>query len=155
MRRKLEARRERILREVGAGLGEARAIKAEADVTSAEAAATIRVLERTQVALQRITSDPGEFNIEHSRRIAGPAAIMAVEEVLERVGRTTQAEITHATERNSGTITHALRVLEAVGTVRRSGRRHRGSDEWVWTAIEGDGLVKHAAEGDLDLAAIS
>jgi transcription initiation factor IIE alpha subunit len=67
------------------------------------------------------------------------------------VGRTTQAEITRETKKNSGTVTHALRVLEDDKVVRKTGRRHNGSDEWAWTA--GNGKVHNILEGRAKKAA--
>ena len=77
------------------------------------------------------------------RKVAGPKAIKAIEDVLRSVGRTTQAEIGRATGRNSGTVTHALRVLEASKLARRTGRKEGGSPEWAWIGRQRTSLTDY------------
>lgn len=82
-----------------------------------------------------------------SRQIAGPAAIKLVADALSLVGRTTQAAITKDVDKNSGTVSHALRALEADGKARTTGRSFKGSDEWVWTGETRRVTEVHAGEG--------
>lgn len=76
-----------------------------------------------------------------SAKVAGPGAINAVAEYLSGAQRASQKEITDATGKNSGTITHALRAHEAQGNVRWTGEAVRGSRVFEWTGkeIKGDG----------------
>lgn len=145
----LKARRERILREVRAGLKETREVRGVAQAMLDEAEATERALIVARDALRKVRTPKKVPKPDvDSRRVAGPAAIAAVSEVLMRVGRTTQSEITRATGKNSGTVTHALRALEDDKLVRRTGRRDSGSDEWVWV-----GGVAEAVKAGREVAA--
>lgn len=130
--------RDRLLREMGAAIDVADQQIADAERAEEYARALRREAFRTKEVLERATEgleaiDPVERVKPDSRRIAGPAVIAATEEVLAKVGRTTQAEVVKATGRNSGSISHALRYLEDEGRVRKTGRRHNGSSEWAIT----------------------
>lgn len=125
--RSLTARRQRILRDVEKLLADAR--DAKDALTEHE-----RALLRARDALASTAS----AQPVSSRRVAGKAAIEQVAEVLQKVGRTTQAEITRATGKNSGTVSHALRVLTAEGKAGKTGRRAHGSDEWAWLGGTGE-----------------
>lgn len=131
----LERRRQRIMRELSAGIDEATRVEEEATRAAAEARQTRRAFEHASERIAAVQASPVQIELAESRRIAGPKAIGKVVEVLASVGRTTQAEVTRATALNSGTVTHAMRVLEADAQVRRTGRRHHGSDEWQWIGL--------------------
>lgn len=129
--RSLAARRQRILRDIEHLIADARTQKDEG-------ASNERALLRARDALAGLTVT----RPVSSRRVAGKAAIEAVATVLRDVGRTTQVEIRRATGKNSGTVSHALRVLETEHKARKTGRRAHGSDEWAWV---GEGVEEAAA----------
>lgn len=128
----LQARRARILREIEQALPEVREQKKQAEALLVEARATERALVNAERALRKIKAPPRPATTPNSRRIAGPRAISRVADVLSHVGRTTQAEITRATGLNSGTVTHALRVLREDKKAKPTKRSLGGSAEWAW-----------------------
>lgn len=128
------------MREIEAGIAEAREVRDAHRALAFEASATLRVLQRSHRALAQIEVPEAAAHIG-SYRSAGPAAIETVLAALAGIGRTTQAELTRSTGLNSGTVTHALRWLEHEGRARKTGRRFRGSAEWAAgqaTAVEDD-----------------
>lgn len=64
---------------------------------------------------------------------AGPKAVGAVADYLRSHGRAYQFEITRDVGLNSGTITHALRVLAHDHKIVATGRKRRNSAEFEWT----------------------
>jgi MarR family len=61
-------------------------------------------------------------NGKDAAKIAGPAAIEAVKGALGDGEGHTQAEIARATEKNSGTVSYAIKALVERGEVERDGR---------------------------------
>lgn len=143
----IKSSRRALMREVAKQLREARK-------TGAEVAEEVRRLEAASAALagggRRTRTRVARTPLDESRRIAGKAAIEEVAKALKAVGRTTQAEITKATKKNSGTVTHSLRVLEASGVAEKTHRRHHGSEEWSWTG--GTGKVHDILEAKVKRA---
>lgn len=131
---RLTQRRDRIMREIDKALEEAAEVESVATVQRTEAVNARKALESARETLASIRTEAPTVQRD-SRKIAGPAAIKAVESALQEIGRTTQAEITKATRKNSGTVTHALRALEAEGKAAKTGRRAKGSEEWAWTGV--------------------
>lgn len=129
----LESRRRRILEEVRRGITQADEEEQSAQSRVRAAREMRRVLERAEKSISEISVAEAKSvsPIEASRKIAGERAVAQVESILQTVGRTTQSEVTKATGLNSGTVSHALRVLEAEGKARKTGRRHGRSDEWM------------------------
>jgi predicted phage tail protein len=79
---------------------------------------------------QRTTAEATE---EASMAIAGPGPVDLVGEYLRVHGTAYQSEITTETGLNSGTVTHALRVLGSRHTIAATGRKRRNSPEFEWT----------------------
>lgn len=125
-----------LIRSIDASIEEAqKAKRALVASTRQEAKAIddqIRELRRERSRLQR-SPRPRRDEIDSSTRSAGPAAIKAVEDFLQEHQVATQSAITEGTGKNSGTVTHALRVLEADKKVRWTGERVRGSKQFQWT----------------------
>lgn len=147
---KLTQRRDRIMREIDKAVEEASEVEAAASAQRAEAVSVRKAMESARELLAAIKVDTSAVTPPQrdSRKIAGPQAIAAVEAALQKVGRTTQAEITRATGKNSGTVTHALRALEADGKAGKTGRRAKGSEEWSWTGPSGRKRTGKAEEKD-------
>lgn len=62
-----------------------------------------------------------------AHKAAGPAVIAAVRKAIEKNEVATQAAITKAVQRNSGSVSWALKALEDDGVVEATGERERGS----------------------------
>ena len=76
------------------------------------------------------TSDTTE---QISMSSAGPKPVEEVSAYLREHSPAYQADITAATGLNSGTVTHALRVLGARHLIAATGRKRRNSPEFEWT----------------------
>jgi septal ring factor EnvC (AmiA/AmiB activator) len=76
-------------------------------------------------------------SVDAARTSAGPAAVNAVADYLREHGPAYQSEIAKATKLNSGTITHALRVLAHDHAIAATGLKRRNSAQYEWTgAVE-------------------
>lgn len=135
----ISRQRAELTRSIDASIEEAQSEKrALLAATRAEARALddqIKALRKERKRLQRVPR-PRRDEIDNSTRSAGPAAIKAVEAFLAEHQIATQSAITEGTGKNSGTVTHALRVLESDKKVRWTGQRIRGSKQFEWTGKE-------------------
>lgn len=62
---------------------------------------------------------------------AGPAAITATRDMIQDLGRSTQAALARQTGLNTGNISHAVHALEAEGVIQRTGEVEGNSPVWA------------------------
>lgn len=87
--------------------------------------AEIRELRRF-AGTQRPATRRGEVMTD-AHKAAGPGVIAAVREEIERIEQASQAAITKATGKHSGSVSWALKALEKDGVIEATGERERGS----------------------------
>jgi hypothetical protein len=91
-------------------------------------------LEQAIAAFNSGDSPSSNGNGDHDKLAIGPDKLEAVRTYMSKRGKTRQADIAKHTRLNSGTVSVALRLLEAAGEV-SSGPKEDGSRTWEFVQV--------------------